>query len=713
MESGEGQATFTIEPPPQSVYASEQEAEEGMHAWTFAHGFNLSKRRKSTLPDNRVWSRSFVCDRAGAPMNTRKLTDSDRVRPMAGSKRCGCEMRLTLRAVDKNDPEGSWEIVHSTQDVSWMHNHPPSKDIRIHAAHRQRAATVRREGAGPASLAEYVNVHALSGVQTASIHASMLLQDPGSMTLPKDIANARYKTRINALATHTAIESLLARLTEQQFFFRFEHDPETSRLRYLIWAHPGMLTFYRAHPDVLIMDCTYKTNCYNLPLLNIIAMSAMNTVIPVAQCWLPGECQGDYSWAFGRLHELLTEYGIALPQVIITDRDLACLNALACSFPGIPSLLCRWHTNRNVLAKTRLVLGQVAVANPAPGQDKYENSWETDSFMHTYFAALDSRSEAEFDSARATLVEKSPVVSAYLDLHWWRFKERLVRAWTQQFAHYGYQDTSAVEGTHAKCKRWLQSSRGDLLTAFTKFQPWWITCESALRYETQKNATIVPQLLQASRYAAVVRLISVYALKETDGLWKAAKQIIAKRTERSVCTGSFRRVHGRPCLHELVVLIETNGQRFLRPEDFDRHWWIDRTANVTRPRLFEPSTIVSKRKATHCRMTNKKKKGERSTRRDPTWSERVDLNDPATLPPSIEGACHPDEVLIVSRHAPPAVPATVDACTASHKPSIPLLPTMESLLQAQSVVEVEERCSLQFLSDSLPARAWGYAGRLP
>jgi hypothetical protein len=122
---------------------------------------------------------------------------------------------------------------------------------------------------------------------------------------------------------------------------------------------------------------------------------------------------------------------------------------------------------------------------------------------------------------------------------------------------------------------------------------------------------------------------------------------------------------------------------------------------------------VTKRKSSHGRTIEKKKTGERSTRRDPTWSERVDLNDPATLPPSIEGACHPDEVLIVSRHAPPAVPATVDACTASHKPSIPLLPTMESLLQAQSVVEVEERSSLQFLSDSLPARAWGYAGRLP
>jgi hypothetical protein len=195
--------TFTIESPPQSVYVSEQEAEEGMQVWIVAHGFNLSKRRKFTLHDNRVWSRSSVCDRAGASMNTRKLTDAARVRSMSGSKRCGCVMRLTLRAVDKNDPDGSWEIVHTTQDVSWKHNHPPSKDIQIHAAHRQRAATVRREGAASASLGEYVNVHALSGAQTGSI---MLCKTQVRWHFPKSslmLDTRRGSTRSPHTHTHS------------------------------------------------------------------------------------------------------------------------------------------------------------------------------------------------------------------------------------------------------------------------------------------------------------------------------------------------------------------------------------------------------------------------------------------------------------------------------------------------------------------------------
>lgn len=129
------------------------------------------------------------------------------------------------------------------------------------------------------------------------------------------------------------------------------------------------------------------------------------------------------------LHELLNEHDLVLHQVIITDRDLVCINALAHAFPSVPALLCRWHANHNVLTKTLQVLGQIAVANPAPRQDKYENTWEADSFMHTYYEALAACSEADFEAARTVLAKKCPVVAAYLDLQWWRFKDRLVHAW--------------------------------------------------------------------------------------------------------------------------------------------------------------------------------------------------------------------------------------------------------------------------------------------
>jgi len=51
------------------------------------------------------------------------------------------------------------------------------------------------------------------------------------------------------------------------------------------------------------------------------------------------------------------------------------MNVVDQVFVGIPALVCRWHLNKNVLSKTRQVLGQVPVQNPAPGQSKFENTW--------------------------------------------------------------------------------------------------------------------------------------------------------------------------------------------------------------------------------------------------------------------------------------------------------------------------------------------------
>ena len=42
-----------------------------------------------------------------------------------------------------------------------------------------------------------------------------------------------------------------------------------------------------------------------------------------------------------------------LPNVIILDRELSLMNAIATIFPQATSLLCRWHINKNVLAKCK------------------------------------------------------------------------------------------------------------------------------------------------------------------------------------------------------------------------------------------------------------------------------------------------------------------------------------------------------------------------
>jgi hypothetical protein len=674
----EGQCVEIL-PPPEETYASEDAAIAAIHTWTKHHGFNVTKRRafRSGSKSNIVWKRGFDCDRGGQPKCTRHLRDEDRQRPMRGSIRIGCPMKLIVRAVNEDDPSGPWMIVH-TKNGSRVHNHPPSIDARVHPGHRQRAAAAVGVMTST-TLQEMVASQTAAGISTGRVRASLIHADPDSFVIPQDIANMRNRLRQQELSTQTAMEALFARLEADGFYFRWEVDPQTKRVLYLFWAHPGTLALYRLHCDVVGMDCTYKTNKYKLPLLNIIALTAFNTVLPVAQCWLPREREEDYTWAMTTLRSFLVEMQVGLPRVFLTDRELAAMNALDAVFAGVPAMICRWHMNKNVISKARQVLGQVQVQNPAPGQPKYENTWQTDAFMAVFYAAVDAATEEEFERKRAELRELNLQLAAYLDKHWWKFKVRIVRAWTDKFQHFGVRDTSFVEGTHAKCKIWLRGCRGDLLTVYKSMLPWWNAAASATRLLAQRNAIRTPYLLQGNRFAAVVRVISVWALTQTHALWEDARAIVFNRLDRDECTGVFRTVHGRPCVHELISVTEANGARILLPTDFALHWWINREqASATPARIQEPAynedEVVRRR-----RQRRSRRSGIGGTRRDPVFFERVDLNNPATPP------------------------ATRFREEQSLEEALTILPPVSALAE-ESVQDTSD-----FHEAFVPARFWGYA----
>eukprot|EP00644_Phytophthora_capsici_P004353 jgi/Phyca11/110039/e_gw1.17.447.1 len=116
--------------------------------------------------------------------------------------------------------------------------------------------------------------------------------------------------------------------------------------------------------------------------------------------------------------------------------------------------------------------------------------------MDIYFSAADSPTESDFVERCAALRSVNAELAEYLDLHWWKYKTKVVRAWTSHYLHFGYRDTSPVEGTHSKCKRWLESSRGDLLTCFKKLLPWWVSCIKSVRLDIERDVGSVSYTLQ-------------------------------------------------------------------------------------------------------------------------------------------------------------------------------------------------------------------------
>jgi len=102
-----------------------------------------------------------------------------------------------------------------------------------------------------------------------------------------------------------------------------------------------------------MLDSTYKTNRFGMPLLNICGIQPFKKSFSIAAVFLNAEKQQQYAWALTTLREYLAEHFVPLPKLILTDRELALIIALTADavFGEVARLLCRWHVNMNVLAK--------------------------------------------------------------------------------------------------------------------------------------------------------------------------------------------------------------------------------------------------------------------------------------------------------------------------------------------------------------------------
>jgi len=140
---------------------------------------------------------------------------------------------------------------------------------------------------------------------------------------------------------------LLSQLLTNGYPHDYRVNPSTQALEELFFVHPTSHKIWRAFPHVLLIDSTYKTNKYNMPFLEIVGVTSTGKTFCVGFAVLKKERQDDYNWAISKLKETLEK--CMMPRVIITDRDLALVNACELHFPNASHQLCRWHISQNIM----------------------------------------------------------------------------------------------------------------------------------------------------------------------------------------------------------------------------------------------------------------------------------------------------------------------------------------------------------------------------
>jgi hypothetical protein len=104
-------------------------------------------------------------------------------------------------------------------------------------------------------------------------------------------------------------------------------------LKRFFFLHPKSLAYLQTYPKVLLLDCTYRTNRFGMPLLDIIGIDGSNRSFCIAFAFLRGENEEDYLWALKQLRLLYETNQVMPPSIILTDCVKACMNAVDICFP--------------------------------------------------------------------------------------------------------------------------------------------------------------------------------------------------------------------------------------------------------------------------------------------------------------------------------------------------------------------------------------------
>ena len=267
-------------------------------------------------------------------------------------------------------------------------------------------------------------------------------------------------------------------------------------------------------------------------------------------CFLPGETQQDFTWAFQCFQEL----GIK-PAVIVMDGDQAQKNASEEVFPYAPTLLCIWHVNQCVLAKCKSIVG--------------DEDWPA--FEAAWRRIIQARTIEQFDKHWLNFqtqysTPKTQQCVTYLQNEWLKpgQRERLVEAWTNQYLHFGIRVTSRAEGAHAYIKRYLggKKSKGDLYSSWLLIEAAVINQVIAVSTRTTIQQDRAPIDIDKKLYQGCFGVITWHALR----LVQQHLELVSLSLQP--CTRSFTRLIGLSCAHIYNIKKATSS---LTLSDFHEH----------------------------------------------------------------------------------------------------------------------------------------------
>lgn len=432
-------------------------------------------------------------------------------------------------------------------------------------------------------------------------------QHGGTNVLLRDIYNEKRLWTKWQLNGETPTEALLLQLqTSSEWIFSYKLDHE-NRLTHLLFAYQKAITVFQSHPDILMADCTYRTNRFNMPLLHLLGVTATNDHFSAAWVVMSDELESSYHWALEQFHAYVCAPIDRTPNIFGSDNETALKNAAHAVWPQTPQYLCYWHVQKNVLTALQKYFRRVnGHTEMTPSDIKLRDGFQ---------AAVDkmnwATNEEEYERLWGVLQQKYRPYSGlvrYICENQYPQRKEVARAWTSKLQHYGNTTTSKLESSHRTLKGYLLNSRGDLFWMVNAFQ----NCIDNWIEEYKGKLSRIYDRPKPRADAKSIDCCHDNLNKHVTNfaMEQFAKQLALAQSAdmKPECSGAFIAIYGIPCCHEIKKVIDTNLQ--FTANDFDPHWLWERDdyeneivdiadiieeRRANQPLIFAPTTVVRKK----------------------------------------------------------------------------------------------------------------------
>lgn len=291
-------------------------------------GYVIVIKRSVNSSSGKIPRVILQCDRGGT-YKSKKISTRN-----TGTKKIDCPFRLEGKYLSVDD---CWTL----RVICETHNHKPALYMEGHPY-------ARRLSEDEARLVKDLSIN---NVKSRNILSTLKQQNMDNASIFKTIYNARHKFRTTENVGKTKMQVVMSFLQQEDYIFYSRANNSSNKLEDLFFAHPRSLEIWRAFPQVMLMDATYKTNMYGMPLFEIVGVTSTSITFSIAFVFMHKEKESNYTWALNCLKSAMGE--CIGPRVIVTDRELALIKACTIVFPDAKGLLCRWHIYNSIMRNCR------------------------------------------------------------------------------------------------------------------------------------------------------------------------------------------------------------------------------------------------------------------------------------------------------------------------------------------------------------------------